>query len=302
MELNRENYFDLLWVNYSKLIGEGYQEKPLEYPEIFKIENSKRAYEKFKEVNGLPVWEENYEGQPYNVSERSLGYEMEIVNKRYDNSFKVTWEYFSDNQERAMGGEGINGDARMLGRGCRVKQELTASEIINKGFTEIGYDGVPLFSTAHPLTNGDTLANTTTTDTALTDENLKKAMTAMTKQVDNTGIKIQVKPNVLAVSSDLYFTALTIVNSNLVAGTNNNDKNVIGLVAPVKVVNMSYFDDGIWVLKDTSIDSLIFQWREKPEFGHYKIQGTADHMVYGTARWGVGYRDFRGLYGVKISA
>lgn len=304
MELNRENYFDLLWPNYSKLIGEGYQEKPIEYDTIFKVETSTSAFEKYREVNGLPVWEENFEGEPYNMAERSLGNEALIVNKRYDQSFKITWEYFSDNKERAMGGQGINGEARMLGRGCRVKQELTAAEIINNGFTNVGYDGVALFSTAHPLADGATAANTTTVaaDKALNDVNLKKAITAMSKQTDNVGIKIQVKPDVLAVSSDLYFTALTVVNSALVAGTNNNDKNVIGMVAPLKVCNMSYFDDGIWMLKDSGIDSLIFQWRERPEFGHYNILGTADHVIYGRARWGVGYRDWRGLYGVKVTA
>ena len=304
MEMNRENYFDFLWPNYSKIIGEGYTEKPLEWPNFFKEEKSNNAYEKYREANGLPVWEENFEGQPYNEAERSLGHTITIYNRRYDQAFKITWEYFSDNKERAMGGEGINGDARMLGRGCRMKQEITASEIINNGFTNVGYDGVALFSTAHPLTKGGTCANTPLNegDKALSDVNLKKGITEMSKQTDNIGIKIQVKPNKLGVASDLYFTALTIVNSALVAGTSNNDKNVIGTVAPLTVHQMSYWDNGIWVLQDSSIDNLIFQWRERPEFGHYNIQGTADHMIYGRARWGVGYRDWRGLYGAKQSA
>lgn len=306
MEINRENYFDLLWANYTKLIGEGYLEKPIEWTFLFSEESSNSYAEKYREVNGLPMWAENHEGQAYNRAERSLGNEAIIVNRRFDQSVTVTWEYFSDNKEKVMGGQGINGDAKGLGRGCRVAQEVEASKIINNGFAGglIGYDGVTLFSTAHPLAEGKGTASNTTDvagDKQLTDANLKKAVTAMRGQVDNTGIKIQVNPDRLAVSADLYFQALTIVNSALQAGTNNNDKNVISMVAPLTVKCMSYFDNGIWVLKDSSIDNLIFQWRERPEYGYERIPNTADFMYWGRCRFGVGYRDWRGLYGVKVA-
>lgn len=302
--LNRENYFDLLWVNYTSLIGQGYMEKPLQYNKLFREENSTGAFEKYKEVNGMPVWEENHEGQPYNVVERGEGYDITILNKRYDQSYTITWEYLEDNKEKLMGGKGISlVGATELGRGCRVAQEMTAAEIINNGFTNVGYDGVALFATNHPLASG-TCGNTPSAneDKTLTDANLKKAITAIKGQVDNIGIKMQVDPTQLFVSSDQYFTALTIVHSALVAGTNNNDKNVIGLVAPLEVIEMSYFDNGIWILKDPSYRNLIFQWRNKPEFGYINIQGTADYKVWGRARWGVGYIDWRGLYGVKVAA
>lgn len=301
--MNRENFFDLLWVNYSELIGEGYAEKPLEWVNLFRAENSNGAFEKYKEVNGLPVWEENFEGQPYNVVERGEGFDITIANHRYDQSYTITWEYLEDNKEKIMGGKGVSlTGAYEMGRGCRVAQELSAAEIINTGFDNVGYDGVSLFSTAHPLAEG-TMANTPATDgdKALTDANLKKAIQAAKGQVDNMGIKIQTKPNQMFVSSDLYFTALTIINSALISGTNNNDKNVIGMVAPLEVHEMSYFDDGIWVLRDTSMRNLIFQWRSHPEFGYYNIQGTADYKVWGRARWGVGYIDWRGLYGAKVA-
>lgn len=303
-QINRENFFDMLWVNYTALIGEGYMEKPLEYNKLFREENSNGAFTKYKEMNGLPVWEENFEGQPYKEVERGEGLPITIYNHRFDQSYKITWEYLEDNKEAIMGGKGIDlNGARAMGRGCRVKQELTSAEIINNGFTNVGYDGVALFATNHPLVNG-TMANTPADESkkALTDANLKLAITEAKKQVDNMGIKIQANPNQLFVSDDLYFTALTIVHSALTAGTQNNDKNVIGMVSPLEVIDMSYFDDGIWILRDSTFRNLIFQWRSKPEFGYYNIEGTADYKVWGRARWGVGYIDWRGLYGAKVSA
>lgn len=303
-EINRENFWDLLWVNYTKLIGEGYAEKPLTWTKLFTAKDSNGAYEKYKEVNGFPVWEENHEGQPYNTVQRSDGFDITITNHRFDQSYTITWEYMEDNKEKIMGGKGVSLlGAVELGRGCRVKQELSAAEIINNGFTNVGYDGVPLFATNHPLLNG-TMANTPANDDEkkLDDANLKKAITASKGQVDNTGIKIQVNPDKLFVSDNLYFTALTLVHSALVAGTNNNDKNTISLVAPLEVVAMPYFDNGIWILKDSTFENLIFQWRSHPDFGYFNIQGTADYKVWGRARWGVGYIDWRGLYGAKQSA
>jgi hypothetical protein len=65
---------------------------------------------------------------------------------------------------------------------------------------------------------------------------------------------------------------------------------------------MSYLDTGIWFLQDSTIINLIFLDREKALFDHERIPGTYDNRVFGLARWAAGYRDWRGLYGAKISA
>ena len=302
--MTRENWFDFLWATYSAIIGEGYAEKPREYDQIFKVLDTDNAYEKYREVISLPIWEENYEGQPFNSATRGQGFEITLIPRRYDQSFTVTWEYFSDNKEKLMKGKGITDEARMLGRGCRVAQEMSAAEIINTGFTNVGYDGVSLFSTSHPLPGvpGGVFSNTPATDAekSLDYANLTKAITAMTTQVDGRGIKIQAKPDRLAVAPDLYFTALTLIHSSLVPGNSNNDKNVIDYAAPLKVIQMSYFDNGIWVLQDSTITNLIFLNREEPIFDHERIPNTYDRRVFGLARWAAGYRDWRGLYGAKV--
>ena len=302
--MTRENWFEFLWPYFNEIIGEGYNEKPIEYNKLFTEEDTDTAFNKYKEVIGLPIWEENYEGQPFNSATRGIGPEITITPRRYDQSFTVTWEYFSDNKEKLMKGKGITDEARMLGRGYRVAKEMSAAEIINTGFSNVGYDGVPLFSTAHPLpgTAGETFANTPATDAekTLTYANLTKAITALSKQVDGRGIKIQAKADKLFVSVDLLFTAQTLVHSALVAGGNLNDKNVISYVAPIEVIPMSYFDDGIWVLKDSTIPSLLFLNRADAIFDHERIPNTYDRRVFGLARWGVGYKDWRGLYGAKV--
>ena len=299
--LNRENFADLLWVNYTKLIGEGYKKKDKQYDKIFTVLESERAYERFLHMGTLPPWRRNNEGNTFNESEKVEGPEVTIYMRRYDNSFTITHEYWMDNKKAAMQGrtEGGNGP-RELGEGLRKVCELESAKIINDGFTVPGYDGVPLFSNAHPLAgSNETVSNVAPAGSgAMTDANMKAAITAMSKQVDETGYLLQVKPDILAVSVDLWFEALTVFHSTQVAGNNWNDKNVL---PGIKIIPMDYFDNGTWVLKDSSIENLVFYWRERARFGYERTQNTMNYKFYGYARFGVGYVDWRGLYGGKAA-
>lgn len=300
--LNRENYADLLWVNYSKLIGEGYKKKPKEYDQIFKVLNSDRAYERFLHMGTLPPWRRNNEGNTFNESEKVEGPEVTIYMHRYDNSFTITHEYWEDNKKAAMQGrtEGGNGPVE-LGEGLRKICEIEAAKIINNGFTVPGYDGVPLFSANHPLAGARGVVSNVAEvgKEAMTNDNMQDAITTMVNsQVDETGYLLQVRPTKLAVSWDIYMQAQRVFFSTQVAGNNWNDKNVLG---NMKIIPMSYFDPGIWVLIDPSIENLVFYWRERAKFGYERIQKTMDYSFYGYARFGVGYVDWRGLYAGKIS-
>jgi len=300
--LNRENFADLLWVNYTKLIGEGYKKKELQYPKVFKVLNSEKAYEKYLHVGTLPPWRRNNEGNTFNESEKVLGPENTIYMHRYDNSFTITHEYWMDNKKEAMQGRNDGrGGPEALGEGLRKITEQEAANVINFGFDGIGYDGVPLFSAAHPLAGStETVSNLApAAESAITNENMEKAIMKMkSTQLDEAGYKLQVNPDQLVVSVDLYFEALRVFRSVQVAGTNWNDKNVL---PGINVVPLDYLDFGIWFLQDKSIENLVFFWREKPKFGYERIQKTMDYSFYGYARFGVGYLDWRGLYGAKIA-
>lgn len=300
--LNRENYADLLWVNYSKLIGEGYKKKEKQYDKVFKVLDSDRAYERFLHMGTLPPWRRNNEGNTFNESEKVEGPEVTIYMRRYDNSFTITHEYWMDNKKAAMQGrvEGRGGPVE-LGEGLRKVCEIEAARIINDGFTVAGYDGVPLFANNHPLAGSTAIVSNIAPSgkTAMTNDNMQDAITAMiTTQVDETGYLLQVRPDTLVVSPDLWMTAQRIFYSTQVAGNNWNDKNVLG---NMKIIRMDYLDSGIWFLKDSSYENLVFYWRERAKFGYERIQKTMDYSFYGYARFGVGYTDWRGLYGAKIA-
>lgn len=299
--LNRENFADLLWPNYTKLIGEGYKLKPEQFSKVFKVMTSRRAFERFLHMGTLPPWRRNNEGNTFNESEKVEGPEVTIYMHRYDNSFVITHEYWMDNQKEAMDGRVEGRGPVELGDGLRKKCEEECAKIINAGFTDIGYDGVPLFSATHPLAGtSEVVSNIAESGKeAITNDNMEAAFTKMrTTQLSETGYRLQVNPDTLVVSPDLQFQALRVFHSAQIAGTDWNDKNVL---PSVKVIVMDYLDAGIWFLKDSSYENLVFYWRERPIFDHIQIQNTMDVKFYGYARFGVGYINWRGLYGAKIS-
>lgn len=94
------------------------------------------------------------------------------------------------------------------------------------------YDGKPWFAATgngHPLSANSATPFNLTAVLTLTQTNLQTVMTAMqdTNAIDDRGRKVMIRPNTLLVPPSLEFTAKTIIQSNQVAGTAQNDANVI---------------------------------------------------------------------------
>jgi hypothetical protein len=94
------------------------------------------------------------------------------------------------------------------------------------------YDGKPWFAATgngHPLAASSATPFNLTAALALTQGNLQIVLTAMkdTNAIDDRGRKVMIRPDTLLVPQGLEFTAKTIINSNQVSGSANNDVNVV---------------------------------------------------------------------------
>ena len=94
------------------------------------------------------------------------------------------------------------------------------------------YDGKPWFAATgngHPLSASTATPFNLTASLSLTQANLQTVMTAIqdTNAIDDRGRKVIIRPDTLLVPKGLEFTAKTIINSNLVSGSANNDANVV---------------------------------------------------------------------------
>lgn len=298
--MTRENFGSLLTPIHKKIFFDEYNEVPMKYKNIFKTDKMTGKTQSYPHLGAFGLWSTNTEGSTFNESDFGEGQIASFEAKRYDNSYTLTWELMQDDRYNVMKGIGKGGSAKGLGRSLRATEETDTANVIKNGFSNVGYDGKALFAKDHPLASSDrTWSNLI--EGALTDENLKKAMTLMRSQVDEAGIIISASPTQLVVCPELEFVAKAIVNSILQSGTSNNDVNTI---PNLKIEVWDYLSDPTgatkpWFIQDTSLDNLLFLRREEPIFDSERIQAKMDYRMFGYTRYDCGYCDWRGLVGSK---
>lgn len=298
--MTRNNFAELLTPIHKKVFFDSYNEVPMVYKKIFKVEKMNAKKQTYPHLGAFGLWLQNTEGSKFNHDKFDEGEVASFEAKRYDKAYQLTWELVQDDLYNVMKGIGNGGSAKGLGRGLRATEETETSKVITNGFSNVGYDGKALFATDHPLINSSSTCSNLITG-MLTDETLKLAMTLMRQQKDEAGIIISASAKQLVVCPELEFQAKAIVHSILQAGTNNNDINTI---PNIEVVVWDYLSDPTgatkpWFVQDTSLDNLLFLRREEPIFGSEKIQDQMDYNMYGYTRFDVGYCDWRGLVGSK---
>ncbi len=127
--------------------------------------------------------------------------------------------------------------ARDTGAASAYQPQKTLFELILAGTTATGYDGVPFFSTAHPVNpsgGGGTYSNlipnvpllvtggSSEQDNLLVGrKNLGRALAAVRKQRFVNGVPRYLKPTTLVVQSDFADIATMIVNAGFIAATSN---------------------------------------------------------------------------------
>jgi hypothetical protein len=297
-KMTRSNFGELLTPIHRKVFFNAYEEKPKTYVNTFGVDTMDKKDESFQHIGALGTWGTNNEGGDFNLSEFKQGQKITFTAQRYDKSYEVTWELMQDDQYNVFKGNGKGGSAKTLARGLAATEETEAAKVIIEGFANTGYDGVSLFSDAHPLIDSNEKCSNKVSG-ALTDATLKEALTKMRLQVDEAGVLIAAHAKKLVVHPDWEFTARAIIGSTLQAGTNNNDKNT---VPGLDIIVWDYLAQGEakpWYVQDDSIENLKFLWREKPIFDSEKISNTMDYRFYGYCRFDCGYVDWRGIVGSK---
>lgn len=300
MEMSREQFGQLLTPIHKKIFFDSYNEVPLMYKKMFKVEKMTKKDQTYPHLGAFGLWEQNDEGENFNEDDFSQGNVASFEAKRYDKSYIVTWELMQDDQYNVFRGIGKGGSAKGLGRSLRATEETDTANVILNGFSNTGYDGKALFASDHPLIDSTRKISNIIVG-GLTDANLKAALTSMRGQTDEAGVVIAASAKQLVVCPALEFTAKAIVHSILQSGTDYNDVNTI---PNLEVVVWDYLNDPTgqmtpWFIQDTSLDNLLFLRREEPWFDSERIQARVDYRMFGYTRYDTGYCDWRGLVGSK---
>ena len=299
-----ENFGKLLYPGLRKIFFETYQELPEQFPRIFNVETSNSATETDHGMGAFGDWTERTdELSPVAYAKIKDGGEVTYKHKAFTKGFMISRELNDDEKYGQM-----KKMAKALARAGRAKVEKDAITVLTKGFKSDvgafkGRDGKELFHDQHTLVDSEKTCSNLMTG-PLNEVNLKKAIQMMASQLDEAGNLIQMKATKLIVPPALEDTALRLLHSSQLPGTELNDTNEY-LKNRLQVVVMDYLgataggSDTAWYLQDGTRHELNFFWRVKPEFKNEEDFDTFVAKYRGYMRYSYGFSDWRGMVGSK---
>lgn len=281
------------------------------YQELFELKKSDGAIDLETTAIGMGRLQEKPEGAPVKFRDPMEGNTIAIRNITFSDGFKISKELYDDSRKL---GDLIQKVAATWAEAVVATEEEYASKIFNKGALTAGhsifdatingvytdpypgfiYDGKPFFAASgneHTTKSGGSFYNWL--DLALSGDNLKTVLTLMTdtNAYNERGERIVIAPDVLVVPPSMEYDARTILESTLLPGSPNNDKNVLqGLL---RLVVWRYLEDSDAWFVGCSGRGLRFLDRQEPII---EIEYNHREMIYEvtiTRRFGVGVTNWR---------
>lgn len=181
-------------------------------------------------------------------------------------------------------------------------EELAAASVFDDGFTVQGYDGVPLFSTQHPLENaGGFGINRPAVASPLTVTSYRELRNILQDTVNENGQLLRMKAQYLVVPQGLQDTAKELVGSSHRPDNANNAINTI--FTDTQVLPGSGFwnylqnDTSFYMTTDKMEHHLMFMRRQDLEVDADYDRISFAHEVIASKRFDKGYSNWRGVVG-----
>jgi hypothetical protein len=251
MAISRAQLLKELLPGLNALFGLEYARYGEEHKEIYDTETSERSFEEETKLSGFTAAPVKNEGSAIRYDNGQEAWTARYNHETIAMGFSLTEEAIEDNLYDSLSAR----YTKALARSMSYTKQVKAAAVINNGFTNsaayYGGDGVPLFSTAHPLISGGTNSNTVTTGVDLNETSLEAAVIQIAGWTDERGLLIAAKPRKLIVPPNLMFVATRLLETELRVGTTDNDINALknnGSIPEGYTVNHFLTDTNGWYL------------------------------------------------------
>ena len=252
MAISRAQLAKELEPGLNALFGMEYDRYENEHAEIFDTESSDRAFEEEVLIVGFGNASVKEEGQGVQFDSASEGFTARYTHETVALAFALTEEAVEDNLYDRLGARYTKALARSMAHTKQVKAANVLNNAFSASFT--GGDGVSLINTAHPLSNGGTIANRATTMADLNETSLENALINISTFVDDRNMILALRGTKLIVPPQLQFVADRLLETPGRVGTADNDINAIknmGLLPEGYSVNHFLTDtDGFFLMTD----------------------------------------------------
>jgi len=251
MAISRAQLLKELLPGLNALFGLEYARYGEEHKELYETETSERSFEEETKLSGFSAAPVKNEGSAIAYDNAQEAWTTRYNHETIALGFSITEEAVEDNLYDSLSARYTKGLARAMAYTKQVK----AAAVINNGFTNssayYGGDGVPLFSTAHPLTGGGTNSNRPTVGADLNETSLEAAVIQIAAWTDERGLLIAAKPKKMIVPPALQFVATRLLETSLRVGTADNDINALknnGSIPEGYSINHFLTDNNGWYL------------------------------------------------------
>lgn len=295
--INTGNHPKLLWPGLKALFGTTYDDIPRRYQDVFRVENSDKAYEEIVELSGFGLAPIKAEGASIVYDSTSQGPTSRFTNVVYGLGFIETRESVEDNQYKGRATQ----RTRALARSMSITKETVHANVLNRAFNPayLGGDGKPLIATDHPTLGGNQ-SNRLAVDSDLSEASLEDALIQIRTAKDRRGLPINLTGAKLVVGPGEIFNAKRILGSTLQNDTANNTINAMKAMGmlPGGVVDWVYLTDpDAWFIITDADQGLISFQRRDIEFAKDSDFETDNFKHKATERYVPGWADWRAVYG-----
>lgn len=267
-----------------------------EHTEFINIRTSKKAWEEDWKWTGMGGFTKKNEGGVYTFDEPLPGDTIRYTHQTYGLAIRIFREFIEDEQYGLM-----NRMTGELGKAAALNKEVHAASVLNNGFDDnfTGFDGEPLFSTAHPLLGGGTVANRPAVDADLDLAPLEAAIQAFDVHTDDRGVPDPRVPAILVIHPTNLMRAWEILETEAVPYTDENTINVVKSKYSIRpVVNHYLTDPDAWFLLASKGNHDINMFIRKDDTFNNADDPLTDDAIYtGRHRISEGFGDFAGTYG-----
>lgn len=297
MTISRATHPKALWPGVKAWWGRAYDEHEEQFPMLFDIEDSDKAYEEDVEITGFGLAPIKREGVAHVYDEESQGAVSRYVHIAYGLGYIVTYEEFKDNLYEKVS----RTRATALAFSFRQTKENVAANVYNRAFNAayVGGDGKELLATDHPSVGG-VYSNELATPADLSEASLEDLIIQIDGAVDARGMKIGIKPKSLIVPRQERFNAARILKSTLQNDSANNAINALRVTNSIPggaLVNTYLSSDSAFFVRTNVPNGMKMYVREAIMFDKDNDFHTKNALAAAYERYSVGWTDPRGLYG-----
>lgn len=273
-----------------------------EYTQIFAQETSEKAFEEDVGVSEFGLAAVKPQGNSIEYDDSEQNFTSRYEHLTYGKGFVITREMMEDNLYMVAGQRGT----RALTRSANITLEVIHANVLNRAFNSSytmgsNSDGKELCATDHPQgPYGGTFSNELATPADLSETSLEDILIQIGQATDARGLQQMLQATRLIVPVNEQFNAMRILETELRAGTADNDVNAIRqgkFIANGSMVNHYLTDPDAWFVLTDCMDGLKTFNRRPLEITQDNDFDTENLKYKATFRVSAGWSNARTVYG-----